>query len=213
MYPACGKCMRFWMVTITLDLSVTFWKLSNKLTKWDLKDLKELFWATFTLYRQILVKNNLYCLLIYQISSKKQKQKPKSFCVSENILTQISVTINHMSSQRTFFVTIIQQVCMSANEIFWSEIKRWDKQLLHRRLIFNDCLPKFNTENFIWWVNKKETVFHITLRRVLYRGSHVLQILLKAVITQRQYLLPELNMKVRGGNFLKTIVVLRRQRV
>ena len=24
---------------------------------------------------------------------------------------------------------------------------RSDKQLLHRRLIFNDCLPKFNTEN------------------------------------------------------------------
>ena len=43
-----------------------------------------------------------------------------------------------------------QQVFMSANERFWSEIKRSDKQLLQRRLIFNDCLPKFNTENFVW---------------------------------------------------------------
>ena len=32
--------MRFWMVTIILDLSVTFWKLSNKITKCDLKHLE-----------------------------------------------------------------------------------------------------------------------------------------------------------------------------
>ena len=41
------------------------------------------------------------------------------------------------------------QVCMSANERIWSEIKRSDKQLLKRRLIFKTFLPKFNAENFI----------------------------------------------------------------
>ena len=41
------------------------------------------------------------------------------------------------------------QVFMLANERFRSEIKRSGKQLLQRRLIFNDCLPKYNTENFV----------------------------------------------------------------
>ena len=44
--------------------------------------------------------------------------------------------------------------------------------------MFNGCLPKFITPK-----NKeREIVFHTIRRRVLYRGSHVLQILLKALL-------------------------------
>ena len=64
------------------------------------------------------------------------------------------------------------------------------KQMLQRRrLILNDHLPKFATENSVWsnftlmelMANKIEIVFHIILQNVLYQGSQLLQILLKAL--------------------------------
>ena len=54
------------------------------------------------------------------------------------------------SFQRTFCVKLMEQACMSANERFWSEIKRSIKQLLSRGRIFNDHLRNFNTENSVW---------------------------------------------------------------
>ena len=58
-----------------------------------------------------------------------------------------NLTRNPMSFHRTFFVKLIHQVSMSVNERFSWEFKRSDRQLLQRRLIFNNCLPKFDTEN------------------------------------------------------------------
>ena len=68
-----------------------------------------------------------------------------------------------------------------------------------RRLIINNFLPKFYTENLIlsqFALNgtnghEREIVFRINLRRALYWGNHLLQISLKAMITKRQYLLTD----------------------
>ena len=84
--------------------------------------------------------------IIFSCTTFPVKNK-KRFWVSENIVTHISLTRNPMSFQRTFFVKLIHQVSMSANERFSWEFKRSDRQLLKRRLIFNNCLPKFDTEN------------------------------------------------------------------
>ena len=94
-------------------------------------------------------KNDSYRLILYSSIHLIHFQQ-KRFWVSNNILTLISVTSNHMSFQRTFCVKLMEQACMSANERFWSEIKRSIKQLLSRGRIFNDHLRNFNTENSVW---------------------------------------------------------------
>ena len=57
--------------------------------------------------------------------------------------------------------------------------------------MFNDCLPKFITlklrfqpvcSQWNQWAKEREIVFHTIRRRVLYRGSRVLQVLLKALL-------------------------------
>lgn len=92
---------------------------------------------------KVLLKMTDIVLSLHNISRKER------FWVSKNKKTQILVTSNHMSFERTF-VKLKEQVCMSANRRFWLEIKWSVKQLLHRKLIFNDNLLKLNTKNSIW---------------------------------------------------------------
>ena len=68
--------------------------------------------------------------------------KKKSFWVPKNMLTQILVTSNHTWNSK--------QIWIIAYGRLWLEIKQSDKQLLLRRLILTDCLPKFNTEKYVW---------------------------------------------------------------
>ena len=72
--------------------------------------------------------------------------------------------------------------------------------------MFNDCLPKFITPKLRFypvcsqwnqWAREREIVVHTIRRRV----------------TQRQRLSTELNVKVKGGKFLKTTMVLLQWRV
>ena len=74
----------------------------------------------------------------------------KIFWVSNSSLTQILVSIYHISFQRTFCVKLREQACMSGNGKFWSGIKWSVKQLLSRTKIFNDHLWKFGTKNSVF---------------------------------------------------------------
>lgn len=161
-----------WVVTAILDLSVTLWNLSNTLNKWDIKHRHPL------VDKQVLSKNHWYCLVIPNITFPGKIR----FWVNKNILTQISVTSNHMSLQKTFCVKFGQQVCKSAMEDLIRN-KQPVKQLLQRRPIFIDHLPKFNTKNSVWsqfilngtsGLMRAKLFFHIFLLRVLYQGSHAL---------------------------------------
>ena len=112
--------------------------------KCDLKHLK-----IFFPYKQVLIKNDLYFLFIYSSIHFIHFQQKRAW-VSKNILTQISVTSNHMSLQRIFCLKLREQACMAAYGRFWSEIKQSGNQLLQRRGIFNNHLRKLNPENFVW---------------------------------------------------------------
>lgn len=137
--------------------------------------------------KQVLSKNHWYCLVIPNITFPGKIR----FWVNKNILTQISVTSNHMSLQKTFCVKFGQQVCKSAMEDLIRN-KQPVKQLLQRRPIFIDHLPKFNTKNSVWsqfilngtsGLMRAKLFFHIFLLRLLYQGSHLLQILFKVLYT------------------------------
>ena len=70
--------------------------------------------------------------------------------------------------------------------------------------MFNDCLPKFITAktSFLAGLFAVEPM-------VQKKGPN----LIESTVTQRQRLLTELNVKVKGGKFLKTTMVLLQWRV
>ena len=130
--------MLCWMV-----LTVTFWKLSwsetlNNSRSFSVPSID------FYLYGKVVIKMTTAVLSYASFPIKKKK----CFWVPKNMLTQILVTSNHMFFQRTFVWN--SQIWIIAYGRLWLEIKQSDKQLLLRRLILTDCLPKFNTEKYVW---------------------------------------------------------------
>ena len=111
------------------------------------------------------------------------------------ILTQIAITSNYLSFQRTFVRNSGSKFTLPANGRFWLlEIKQSIKQLLQRKLILHDHLLKFNTEKSVWSqfiLNRtngltKGKLFYIHSPAGAYWGSHLLQNLLKALPFQCQ---------------------------
>ena len=86
------------------------------------RSLLDFFQATIIIIDKFWVKNYRYCLIILYT---KFPRKIRSW-VHKNILTQVSVTSNHMSFRRTFCVKLKQQ----------------DTSINH--------LPTFNTDNSVW---------------------------------------------------------------
>ena len=105
-------CIRVWMVTIILDLCdfLEAFKPTYILRPKTTRDLKEFFWANFTHFRQKAKK-------IFSIREQTDLNfgNQKLYVLSEDL-----------------YVKLRQQISMSANERFWSEIKRTDIQLWHK---------------------------------------------------------------------------------
>ena len=74
---------------------------------------------------------------------KKDSGFPRTFWL------KFQQTVTFLSED--FCVKLREQVCMSANGRFWSEIKRSIAKIVTKKIkIFHDYLPKFNTKNSIW---------------------------------------------------------------
>ena len=172
-WKVCFLSQAFW---ILLWLFRSYKEYSRSDTRDISTSLKVLPWWTSFDY------SIWYCLILLQISRKK---KIKNF--QEHIDSNFSKQLP--SFQRTFAWNR-EQVCISANGRFWSEVKWWVTNIVTKKIqIYNYFLPKFNTN---YWVNEREVVSHFILRPVLYPGSHLLQISLKALFKYWKFHFPQL---------------------